>query len=364
MKAILVLWALAATALAAAGWMREPEEAPARTSRASVQTRTEVRILEKRVKQLESVLAGTLRSEPQAEAQPEGIRDLVEKVVALEEGEDWNQEEFGRLHRAILRLIMSDAESHRDLVRLLDADPARAHEVTSQLLSPFAKLTSNTHVTAEIRETATRLMVEGTPEQRSAAARILLGYESPRREDVLHALIRLQEEPDPGVREDILLAISDFGDGVGLSVEEAEPFLQTLREQLRAGEDWCGVALADWSASDEDFDLIKAEFLNSTDDDFRKFLLNALAPETRMAGSRYEEARAFLLDIVVDDSYSDDLRDWALDARAHARTERDRARETGAAESAVSRGPVVQRPRNVGVRFSRNAASASSATHS
>ena len=313
MKALLVLWALAATILAAAGWMREPEAPPARTSRSTVRTRTEIRVLEKRVKELETVLAGTLRSESDPEAQPEGVRDLVEKVVALEEGDHWNSDEFGRLHRAILRLVMSDAESHRDLMRLLDANPARADEVTAQLLSPFAKLTSNTNVTAEIRETAARLMVEGTPEQRAAAARILLGYESPRREDVLHALVRLQEETDPAVREDILLAISDYGEGVGLTVEEAEPFLQTLREQLRAGEDWCGVALADWSALDEDFDLVKAEFRNSDDDDFRKFLLNALAPETRMAGSRYEEARAFLLDIVVDDAYSDDLRDWALD---------------------------------------------------
>ena len=311
MKALLLLWAVGATVLAAVGWTRDPQ-LPARAApTSSTRTRTEVRVLERKVKQLEAVLAGALQSDSESDTEAKGIRDLVAEVVALEEG-DWNQKDFGRLHREILRLIMSDPNSHRDLMRLLEADPARADDVAGHLLTPYAQLCSNTKVTAEMREIANRLLVEGTPEQRAAAARILMGYAPPRREDVVHALVRLQEDPDAEVRDTLLLAIADHGQEVGLTEEETEPFFQVLREQFRSGEEWCATALAQWSGTDGDYDLVQAAFRDSTDDGFRMDILNAFHPETRMAGTRYLQARAFLVEIISDRSHSDDLREWAL----------------------------------------------------
>ena len=173
-------------------------------------------------------------------------------------------------------------------------------------------------MTTEVRDTARRLLVEGkTAEQRAAAARILMTYATPQRADVLTAIERLNAEPDAGVRETLLEVVSDHGRRVGLTLQEAAPLLLRLRDRLHRGAGWCATALAYWSSDDSDFERVKAEFRDAKDPGTRMDLLNAFQPETRMAGSRRKQSRAFLLEILRDASYDDGVRDMALKFLKH-----------------------------------------------
>jgi len=319
MRALLILWAVAATVLAAYGWTRDP--APARTvaRRSAPMSDARPQRLEQRVKELEAALVAALQPKADGKDAPQskGIRALLAEERALEEGK-WNQKDAARIHREILRLIMSDANAHRELMALLERDETQAGNVATYLQSPFAQLVRNSAVTIEVRDRARRLLVEGkTAEQRDAAARILMTYGTPKREDVLTALERLNAEPDAGVRETLLEVVSDHGRQVGLTLQEAAPLLQRLRDQLRRGTGWCATALAYWSSDDADFDLIKAGFRDAKDPGTRMDLLNAFQPETRMAGSRRKQSRAFLLEILGDASYQDGVRDMALEFLKH-----------------------------------------------
>ena len=286
MRALLILWAVAATVLAAYGWTRD--SAPARTvPRRSARTSdARPQRLEQRVKELEAALVAALQPKADGKdaSQAKGVLALLAEAKALEEG-TWNQKDGARIHAEILRLIMQDANAHRELMALLERDETQAGDVAAYLASPFAQLARNSAVTIEVRDTARRLLTEGkTAEQRDAAARILMTYTPPKREDVLTAIERLNAEPDAGVQETLLEVVSDHGRGVGLTLQEAAPLLEGLRDQVRRGTGWCATALAYWSSDDDDFDLIKAGFRDA-DPRTRMDLLNAFQPETRMAGS-------------------------------------------------------------------------------
>ena len=319
MRAVLILWAGAATVLAAYGWTRDlvpthrVAHRPARESDARPQR------LEQRVEELEAALVAALqpKAEGQDAPQAKGILALLAEDRALEEG-TWNQKDGARIHAEILRLIMQDANAHRELMRLLERDETQAGDVAAYLASPFAQLVRNSAVTIEVRDTARRLLIEGkTAEQRDAAARILMTYTPPKREDVLTAIERLNAEPDAGVQETLLEVVSDHGRQVGLTRQEAAPLLQGLRDRVRSGTGWCATALAYWSSDDADFDLIKAGFRDAKDPGTQMDLLNAFQPETRMAGSRRKQSRAFLLEILGDASYEDGVRDMALEFLKH-----------------------------------------------
>ncbi|MHC4847832.1 MAG: hypothetical protein ACYTEG_05180 [Planctomycetota bacterium] len=311
MKAVLLLWAIGATVLAAVGWMREPAQVRRASARPSVRPETRVRRLQSRVDKLEAALAATLKSDESRPASKDA-KALMAEDLALQKG-DWNQNDSARIGRDIMRLIMSDAQSHRDLIALLETSPDQANDIQGYLLSNFAGLVRNTTVTAEIREIARRLIVEGsTADQREAAARILMGYASPAKNDVLLALERLNREPDDSVRETLLEVISDRGRAVGLTEQEAAPILQGFREGLRGGQLWHATALARWSGSDADYDLVQAEFRSAADNSARMELLNAFMPETRLASARVDRSKAFLLEVVTSETYADDVRDMAL----------------------------------------------------
>ena len=305
-RAILIVWAGAATILAIHFATREPP--PVRVER---RDRGRTVALERRVRELQSALGAALAPAPDATETPDEIGDLFRRY--RNRGE--NPAESQALLREMYRRIGSDAASHWEIMKSLaeaEDDDAAVAVVELLVLNPFTRLTRNSDVTRRIRDQARELMASGPAWRRDAAARILFGYEQPTRDDVLLGMERLADDPDADVRDTLLEQLSDHARGVALTSAEAAPFLDTLRDQLARGETWTASAIAAWSAEEADFDRLRAGFREAQTSSARQDYLNGFRAGSRMGGRHPDRCRAVLLEVVESGEADENTRSMAL----------------------------------------------------
>jgi len=253
-------------------------------------------------------------SEPVAESAPaDGPRDagrgapglgrLLEEERALGQDGTWTMRRSARLQRRIGALLASDAGSHLELVHRIGAarDADELDRLLAHLLeTPFARLVRDGDVSEAIRTRARAWLADPLPRIRRASVEILMRYEPPTRRDFLDCIARLDVEPDPDTREDVLLAIARGARGAAISRHEARPLLDALREGMRSGDAWHAVALAEWSSDESDFAAIRDRLLAETDSTRRQSYLSAFARENRLIDGRRKESEALLLRVLED----------------------------------------------------------------
>ena len=102
--------------------------------------------------------------------------------------------------------------------------------------NPYTEFIHDAETIAAIHAGALEMLADPRPHLRAAAARVLYAYGNHTREDVLAGLARLAEETDSDVWDDLLGELSVAAKGYGLTVEEAQPLIDNLRQQIRADE--------------------------------------------------------------------------------------------------------------------------------
>lgn len=306
---LLALWAATASILAAHFHAREVPRTRIPPGQRGPVDHERTRHLSRRVTQLETALAAAFEPPAPGVDDPpieDRISSLLEQERRMIEMERVSTADLFEVQRKLQALLASDADSHLVLMELLGASrsEAEAEDILSYLTeSPFTRLVRADSVTARLLEEARSLLTTGpSPHLRSAAARVLYGYEPPRKDDVLFGLEQLNAEPDDGVRDELLSEITARARGVALTVDEARPLLLRLRENVRAGRAWCANALARWSAEPADYDLVKASFLAETDPRQLQLYLNAFRRDTRLGASNVDESLALLLRTMEDSS--------------------------------------------------------------
>ncbi len=310
MRAFLLLWAAAATILAVHFALRE-SPAPRTMGRDLGRDRDRTVALERRVRDLQAALATTLR--PTAETTESG-NDIATLTERYREQEG-NARERGVLIREIYGKLASDASHHLTVMNLLGqaSNDDEAFTIVELLvLNPFVKTIRNGDVTEQILDQARALMISGEPWQRDAAARILYGYKSPSRDDVLIGIERIGRESDPGIRDTLLEVLSEHAVGVAITESEAAPFVDALRDHLASGESWAANAISDWSADEADFERFRAGFRAANSTRVRQDFLNAFQARSRMGGQRADACRSFLIDVFEDRTMDETTRSMAF----------------------------------------------------
>jgi hypothetical protein len=167
--------------------------------------------------------------------------------------------------------------------------------------------------TASIRAEARELLDDPRPHIRSAAARVLYAYDDATLGDVLTGIARLQTETDPDVRAELLGELSVAGRGQPLTVEQARPLIDALRQWSQTpGGGWAAAELAQWSAEASDLEFVLTLLDAASDAERAQQILNAFARETRLAGAHEVTARDVLLGVLADRSRHASVRSLAL----------------------------------------------------
>lgn len=309
--AALVLWAATATVLAVRGWRREPPPARSDAPRRLFEEREAGRRLERKVRELEAALVEVVGPRAAPKEGEAALATLMEADRILQDDPNWSADKAQALARQIYARLGADPEAHLELMELLAraGDEDEVHRILSYLLeNPFVRLVRSAEVTARIREKARALLLVDAPHLRAAGARVLFGYEGPVREDVLFGIQALATETDTHVYGTLMQSIAEKGRDVGLTEDDARPYLERLRKDLR-GDPCCAMWLAHWSAEGADYDLVRTSFL----EDPSQEALAAFQRSSRMVGPRVEECRALLLRVLRDPEMRDDVRGLAAD---------------------------------------------------
>ncbi|MHC4550012.1 MAG: hypothetical protein ACYTEZ_14670 [Planctomycetota bacterium] len=321
---VLLLWAVIASLLAAHFYPRDVPRSRTNADRLRAADHERTRHLSRRVRELEAALAATLdppgNDAGAGDASGPPLKERIASLLAQErrliESDRVKTTDLQKVQRQLYALVAHDVEAHLVLMELLkgSTDEDEADEILSYLIeNAFSRMVRSRAVTAHLREEARKLLATApSPHLRSAAARVLYGYDPPRRDDVLFGLERLSVEEDAGVRDELLSEIGARGRGVELTIEEARPLLLGLREQIRAGRAWCAGALAAWSSQPADYDLVQAGLLQEKDPRRVQEYLNAFRADTRLVGGRADESRELLLQVMQDPSLDANARSLAL----------------------------------------------------
>lgn len=306
MRVLLLVWALGATVLAAL-WM--PRPAPAPRSPAG----SEIPRLRLRIAELEEALGGAAALPPTGAEAPR-LEDVIAAARSAAADPDATTGARQAADRALDALLARDADAHAVLARMLPcADEETADFLLAALVhNPFAKAARKKEVTDGILSIAASCLKAEQPHVRAAAATLLLGYAGPPEPPhVLLAMDALAAERDPVARDTILGAVAERARGVPLTEAETAPLVAELRSRAGAGETTWLSALADWSASDDDYANAQALFLEQTETRARQECLNAFRREARLVEGNVEDAEAFLRDAMLDLSLDDDARGLA-----------------------------------------------------
>ncbi len=236
----------------------------------------------------------------------------------MSEGDGWTMQASQALDRQMYALLAGDTSTHIALMQRLRtaASEDEAHEVLSLLVhNPFTALTSSRDVRVAIHESAREMASDALPHRRAAAIEALYGYDATSLEEVLFGIARLGEERDAVVREVLLAELSVAALGHGLTVEQAKPLLEGLRQRCgERGGAWAGGALAEWSSDSGDFTRISVLLQGaneSRDNNAAQYYLNAFRRDTRLAGAFEKGARDRLTGVMQDTDVPDTVRELA-----------------------------------------------------
>jgi len=343
---ILVVWALAATVAAVFVALRPvPEVGP---SAPPPETRERSLRPDRSGASIEALLAMSIPKPAEPGARPEksaeGLLAELSAFREIEYSERWNTPGFRETRRKLFGLVAWRAESHLALMKRLRAsgDPEEIHELLEFLVwNPWVRSVRKGDIVQSIEKDA-RDMLASDPDvtRREAAAHVLFRYGRARREDFDFALARLEAEPDAEVRDALLDEVSVAGRRIGLTREEAAPFVGHLRRRFEEGEAWLAVAIADWSDDPEDFRRIREQLATETDARKRQELLNAFSGEHVLVHGRVDEARAVLIAAISDPAEDPGVRILARDFLATTFGPMDKA-----SADAVSRYDAEQKGR-------------------
>ena len=222
--------------------------------------------------------------------------------------------------REILTLVANDRESHRALMNLLrEADEEGASDILEFLVwNPWVTGLGDQMIREKIHDAA-RTMITDDPSvvRRQAAIRVLYRYgRGGGRDAFLFGLERLDAEPSLEVRDVLLEEMSVAGHSLGLTQEEAAPFVDRLRARLDDGEAWCAVSLAWWSTDEDDFRRIGEKIATDRRSESRQCYVNALDGSMALVRDRTARARALLIGMMNDPTESDSARGFARDTLA------------------------------------------------
>jgi hypothetical protein len=339
--ALLITWAVGATLAAVFFGLREPlppASTPDTQTPAGAATQSELeayaehatRRLRQRLDRmrfaLETVLPKTAAVPPAVaegeQAEPseppaERVLRLMDDLRQLQQGDTWTAEASHELYRRLHALISRDASTHLALMQQLGetSNEDEALDVLELLVDdPFSKLITRGEVTESIRADARRMLDDAKPHVRAAAPRVLFGYRGSTLDDVLLGIDRLQKESDPDVWDALLGELSVAAKGHGLTVEQAQPLIDGLRQRSSEdGGEWAAGALAQWSADDADLAHVVALLEAETDEYAAQDILNALERDRRLASAHVDEARTVLIGVIQDRTRHELVRGMALD---------------------------------------------------
>lgn len=269
---------------------------------------------------LEGFLALTL-DPPKAESADDRpvevrVRELLEEYRKLEEAGESQHE----IYKKLLAMVAYEPESHAALMDLLrSANEEQAGDVLGFLVwNPWASQHRGGEVVEKIRAAA-REMIADDPSvaRREAAIRVLFRYGGGGgRKAFDFGIERLEVEPSIEVRDVLIEEMSVIGHRLGLTREEAAPYVDRLRARLRDGEAWCAVALAWWSTDESDFRLICEKIENDRRPQSRQVYLDAIRGGTAIVRDRTAQARAVLIRVMEDPAEGDLTRGVARDSLA------------------------------------------------
>jgi hypothetical protein len=244
----------------------------------------------------------------------EQIRDLLESLGKLDDSPDWTIAKSRDIRRRIHSLVAHDPAAHLALMELLKtADEDQAHRILGFLVwSPWVGSSRSREVTDRIHAAAREMMAnDPSVVRREGAVRVLFRYGDADRKGFDYGLERLDAEPSVAVRDVLLEEMSRAGLGLGLTREEAAPFVGRLRRRLDDGEAWCADSLARWSTDAEDFRRISDQLATERDPGKRQDLVNAFSGDTALVRDRAGPARDVLIARLSDPAENEDVRDLA-----------------------------------------------------
>jgi hypothetical protein len=238
------------------------------------------------------------------------VRELLETLRRAEESQDLTLEL--EIDRKLLALVAYEKESHLALMDLLgEADEEQTYDILGFLVwNPWASQSRSDALFDKI-QAAARTMIADDPSvvRRQAAIRVLYRYGGGGgRKAFEFGLERLDAEPSLEVRDVLLDEMSVVGHRLGLTREEAAPFVERLRARLEDGEAWCAVALSWWSTDADDFRRIREKLATERHPTKRQSLSAALQGRTSLVSGRAEEARAVLIGLLNDPAEDSDVR--------------------------------------------------------
>jgi hypothetical protein len=313
--AILLLWAVVATVAAVFPALQStPSPSPTPAPRSEPEPPRKLGKSRSAVS-LEGFLALTL--EPPAAESTDGrpvevrVRELLEEYRKLGAAGESQHE----IYRKLLAMVAYEPDSHLALMNLLrGADEERASDVLGFLVwNPWASQLRGGAIVEKIRAAA-REMITNDPSvaRREAAIRVLFRYGGgDGRKAFDFGFERLEVEPSIEVRDVLLDEMSVVGHRLGLTREEAAPFVDRLRTRLEDGEAWCAVALAWWSTDEEDFRRIRDKLENDRRPQTRQIYLDAIRGDMAIVRDRTAEARALLIRVMEDPTENDNTRSVA-----------------------------------------------------
>lgn len=312
--AVLLLWAVVATIAAVFPALEStpsPSPSPARPSETEPDRPRELG-KSRSAATLEGFLALTL--EPPA-ATPDDDRPVAVRVRELLD--EYREPETSgtsqlEIYRKLFALVAYDPESHLALMDLLrEADEELASEILGFLVwNPWASKLRGGEIFEKI-QAAAREMLANDPSvaRREAAVRVLFRYGGGGGRKAFDlGSERLKAEPSQKVRDVLLEEMSVIGHRLGLTREEAAPFVDRLRARLDDGEAWCAVALGWWSTKESDFRRICEKIENDRRPPSRQVYLSAISGDMAIVRDRTAQARAVLIGVMEDPTESDSTR--------------------------------------------------------
>lgn len=270
-------------------------------------------------------MAAALEGSPAAEVAPEGrssrIRELLDAYAdaqrAFAAGTGTSKEADdarGRIYAA----LRSEPESHLALMESLAA--ATTEDEVYDILgflrwNPFVRSTTSREVTARIAEMAREIIARDTnPERRKGAMEVFLHYHGiggdALIENLQFAIERWTADSDTGVREAWFESIYNYGP-YPLPEAVALPIVVELGHRVSGGEYDLGPALAAWSTSDADFNLLRRTVHAIPDPGQKSFFLNAFAGDRAITRGWVSQSLEILIGLMGDPSEDAQVRDQA-----------------------------------------------------
>jgi hypothetical protein len=251
------------------------------------------------------------------------VRALLEELREIEAKEPRNLNADDHIYREMWPLIAHETESHlalMDLLREAENDAAASNILEFLVWNPWVSSGRDEVIAREIHASA-RGMIEDDPSlvRREAAVRVLYRYGGGGGRSAFDfGLARLEVEPALEIRDVLLEEMSVMGKTLGLTREEAAPFVERLRTRLEEGIAWCAVSLSWWSTDEADFRRISEKLASDRRPRHRQTYLRAISGEALVVRDRTAEARALLVGVMNDPTESDLTRGVARDYLAES----------------------------------------------